>query len=60
MTFGTIFAIGEGIVLLVAIAVVWYLVRLAKASRPQRVEPDELGDRDSGPGAAPSDADNPE
>ena len=53
MSFGTIFAIGEGIVLLAAIAVVWYLVRLAKMSRPQQVEPDE-----SEPGRSDGDAKN--
>ena len=51
MTFNTIFAIGEGIVLLGTIALVWYLVRLAKASRPQGVTP---GEPDEGEAAARS------
>lgn len=60
MSFGTIFAIGEGFVLLAAIAVVWYLVRLAKMSRPQRVEPGKLGERDSAPGTSGGDTNNAE
>jgi hypothetical protein len=60
MTFGTIFAIMEGIVLLGAIALIWYLVRLAKTSRPQRVQPDELDHSEPAPRSPGGDANDPD